>query len=461
MNAGNGGAMESYDVVAVGGGPGGYAAALRAALGGLKAAVIEKSRPGGTCLNRGCIPTKALIAAGLTAYRAGRASSVGLADTPGVFSDEGAFRHARKTVETLAAGVEMLLKKRSVTLITGRAALKPGGAVEVKTDGAAISLAAKNVIIATGSAPLFPKGLEPDGKVVIGSDEILEHNAPVGSNVVIIGGGVIGAEFACHYAMTGRSVMVVEMLERLLPPAPAGVSAELTRAFRKMKIKVLTGRKVAEVKRGDGAVVTLDDGSTMRADTVICAVGRKPCLDGTEALQLKQNASRRIAVGGRGKVSEGLYAVGDAAGEEAMLAHAATHQGIAAVEDILGVELDAKPAPVASVVYTHPEAAWVGAVPGGEKEIRTAAFPFRALGRAHTVGETAGYAALHYFEDKRIAGGEIVGEGAGEMIGTIALAIRMGATLDDLAKIPFPHPTFSEAMMEAALAGIGLPLHAL
>jgi dihydrolipoamide dehydrogenase len=459
--------MQRHDVVIIGGGPGGYVAAIRAGLAGLKTVLVEKSIVGGTCLNRGCIPTKAMIAAAAACYRAAHASSVGMADTAIPFSDDGAFAHARRTVETLVKGVEALLKKRNVTVVKGKGFPKQPGVVEVESDGRKDTIETMNVIIATGSVPFFPKGLEPDGKIVLGSDEILEHNARVGKSVAVIGGGVIGVELAEYYAMTGREVTVIEMLDRLLPMATQAASREITRALKKMKLKILTGRKVVELnKKENGAVLAIDDGTVVEVETVLCAVGRRAFLDGVDlkGIGAAQHKNGRIVIGERNRVGHGVYAIGDVAGLSPMLAHAASHQGIGVVEDILGLSPDEKPEPVASVVYSHPEVVWVGDVPvtpEAEKLAKSASFPLRALGRAHTIGETAGYATLYYDGSNRVVGGDMVGEGVSELAGTVALAIRLGATLEDFARIPFPHPTFSESLMEAAHVALGTPIHTM
>ncbi|MBN1809520.1 MAG: FAD-dependent oxidoreductase [Planctomycetes bacterium] len=458
--------MEKYDVAVIGSGPGGYVAALRAGLAGLRVVLVEKNRIGGTCLNRGCIPTKALIASALTTYRAGHGSSVGQQDFPVTFSDKGAFDHASRTVQNLAKGVETLFRKRNVSLIKGRGVVSEPGRVDIHTDDSSVEVQAANLVIATGSAPFFPKGLEPDGGVVLGSDEILELGRPVGKTVVVIGGGIIGTELACYYAMTGRRVTIVELLDRILPMAPPSVSKEMTRALKRMRIGIKTGCKVAGIGRNEsGAAVSLADGSVLEAETVISAVGRRPCLDGmdVDGLGLARLDNGRVAVDKCGNAADGVYVIGDAAGSLPMLAHVASHQAVSAVRRITGEPDDDGLQPAASVVYTHPEAAWVGRVPGGPDDggngVGEASFPLRALGRAHTVGETAGYVTLYHDDNSTVVGGEIVGEGAGENIAAVALAVRMGAALEDLAGIPFPHPTFSEALLEAAMVGLGLPLH--
>jgi len=459
--------MQRHDVVIIGGGPGGYVAAIRAGLAGLKTVLVEKSIVGGTCLNRGCIPAKAMIAAATACYRAAHASSVGMADTVIPFSDDGAFAHARRTVDGLVKGVEALLKKRNVTVVKGKGFLKQPGVVEVDADGKRDNIETMNVIVATGSVPFFPKGLEPDGKTVLSSDDVLESNAHVGRSVAVIGGGVIGIELAEYYAMTGREVTVIEMLDRLLPMATQAASKEITRALKKMRLKILTGRKVVELVRKErGAVLTIDDGTVVEVETVLCAIGRRAFLDGIDlrGIGAAQHKNGRIVINERNSIGHGVYAIGDAAGLSPMLAHAASHQGISAVEDILGLSPDEKAEPVASVVYSHPEVAWVGDVPvtpEAEKIAKFASFPLRALGRAHTIGETAGYATLYYDASNRIVGGDLVGEGVSELIGTVALAIRLGATLDDFARVPFPHPTFSESLMEAAHVALGMPLHTM
>ena len=374
---------ERYDLVIVGAGVGGYQAAIRAGTWGASVALVEAGDIGGTCLNRGCIPTKSLIE---DAARYRQANTIGSAER------NLAKMIARKNevVRGLTKGVAMLLKKRKVEVVEGRGRLAGSGpphVVEVAlAGGGSRTLRAGNVILATGSRPAVVPGLEPDGERVFDSDGILDATE-LGDRLVVVGGGILGCEFAYIYAALGYEVTIVEMLSSLVPMFSADAAREVTRAFKKLGVTIRTGTKIegADTSR-DGVTLSLAEGEALACDAVLVAVGRKPNTADVGLDDLGIIDERGFAeADAHGKTSvPGLYAVGDMNGQ-CMLAHFASHQGFAAVAGCLG-----RPVPVESAVpwcaYTHPEVALVGMTEDAAKEagreIVVGRFPMQGLGRA-------------------------------------------------------------------------------
>jgi dihydrolipoamide dehydrogenase len=483
---------ERYDLVIVGAGVGGYQAAIRAGTWGASVALVEAGDIGGTCLNRGCIPTKCLIedAAGFgAAHRRGFVTMESLkevlgphwvkvaAKSPGKPDPAPvAARHylaamiARKdeVVRGLTKGLAMLLKKRKVEVIEGRGRLAGSGpphVVEVElNEGGSRTLRAGNVILATGSRPAVVPGLEPDGERIFDSDGILEATE-LGDRLVVVGGGILGCEFAYIYGALGHAVTIVEMLDSLVPMFSADAAREVTKAFKNLSVAIKTGTKIDGAERsGDAVELSLAGGETLSADTVLVAVGRKPNTADAGLDDLGIIDERGFArADAHGKTSvPGLYAVGDMNGQ-CMLAHFASHQGFAAVAECLG-----RPVPVESAVpwcaYTHPEVALVGmtedAAREDGREIVVGRFPMQGLGRARAAGDTAGYFKIVAAADThRVLGVEIVGPHATDLIQEAALAVRLEARLEDLEETMHAHPTFAEGMMEAAMAGLGRGIH--
>lgn len=480
------------DLVIVGAGVGGYQAAIRAGAWGADVALVEAAEIGGTCLNRGCIPTKCLIedAAGLrAAHRRGfvtleslkevvgphwLAQGVRGPDDPGGEASSASphlaamIERKNEVVQGLIKGVAMLLKKRKVELIEGRGRIagpaKPT-TVEVElNEGGTRTLRGRNVILATGSRPALVGGLEPDGERVLDSDSILDATE-LRDRVVVVGGGILGCEFAYIYGALGCNVTVVEMLDTLLPQFSADAAREVTRALKKLGVKILTGTKIEGADRsGEAVTLALEGGEAIETDTVLVAVGREPNTAGLGISELGILGDRGFAeADAHGRTGlPGLYAVGDMNGQ-CMLAHYASHQGMSAVAACLG-----RPVPVPSAVpwcaYTHPEVALVGMTEDDAREagreVVTGRFPVQGLGRARAAGETAGYFKIVAAADThRVLGVEIVGPRATDLIQEAALAVRLEARLEDLEETMHAHPTFAEGMMEAAMAGLGRAIH--
>ena len=449
----------NYDLVIVGAGVGGYVSAIRAGTWGARVALIEEGDIGGTCLNRGCIPTKTLIESA-TAFR----SAKGLCDA--VERDLAAMIARKDEVVTgLRKGVSMLLKKRKVDVIEGRATLLDGRTVEVApSQGEPRKLNAQNVILATGSRPSVIPFLKPDGARVYNSDSILDAT-DIGPRIVVVGGGILGCEFAYVFGALGYDVTIVEMLDSIVPVFSDDATREVTRSLKKLGVTIRTDTKIESAKVGDTVKLDLG-GDTLEAETVLVATGRKPNIEdiGLDSLGASVLDDRGFVVAdavGR-TAAPGLRAIGDVTGK-VMLAHAASHQGIAAVADCLG-----KPVPRESSVpwcaYTHPEVALVGmleaeAAEAGKQTI-TGKFPVMALGRARAAGESAGYFKIVADANtKRVLGAEIVGPHATDLIHEAALAVKLEATLEDLEEMVHAHPTFAEGMMEAAGVALGQAIH--
>jgi dihydrolipoyl dehydrogenase len=453
----------SFDVVVIGGGPGGYVAALRAAQLGAKTAIVEKDRMGGTCLVRGCIPTKALLQSSELYTQAKGGAPFGLvADNVG-FDWSTAQKRKTAVVDQLVKGVEGLLKAGGVTSFTGSARLAGKGVVELDGD----SLQARDIVIATGSAiariPL------PGAELTIDSDQILELKE-VPRRLAVIGGGVVGMEFAAMFAALGSKVTVLEMLPQVLAMVDADLVAVYTKHLAKLGGEVHTDSKVSEVVRKNGALQvrfsTGGEGGALDADQVLLAVGRVPYTQGLDAEKagVKLERGRVVVDDHLRTTADGVWAIGDVIGG-IMLAHVASYEGVCAVENIAGhgnrvPDYHAAP----NCVYTDPEIAHVGL---GEKEakekgiaVKIGKFPFAAAGRALTLGQTEGFVkVLADAESGKLLGAHIIGPRATDLIAEATLAIQNGLTLDQVDLTIHAHPTLPESFMEAALAAQGRAIH--
>ncbi len=465
---------ELFDVVVIGGGPGGYVAAIRAAQLGMKVACVEKrSTLGGTCLNIGCIPSKALLHSselyaeardGLNAYGI-RIPTVEL-DLPAM-QDQKA-----KVVKELTQGVEFLFRKNKVTSIKGAARLEAPGRVAVELNaGGGQMLQARNIVIATGSESATVPGLAIDEQRVVSSTGALELQE-VPAHLVVVGAGYIGLELGTVWRRLGAKVTVVEWLDRITPGMDLEVSRQFQRLLSRQGLGFKLGTKVTEVgDAGDRLVITTEavDGGEpekMKADVMLIAVGRRPYTEGLgmENLGLKADNHGRIEVDRHFATAvEGIYAIGDVI-KGPMLAHKAEDEGVCVAEHIAGqsphIDYDAIPA----VIYTAPEVASVGRTEEQLKEANIAykagKFPFSANARARATGQTDGFVkVIADAGTDRLLGVHIIGAEAGTMIAEAALAIEFGASSEDLARTSHAHPTLEEAIKEAALAAHGAPLH--
>jgi dihydrolipoamide dehydrogenase len=469
-----------YDVVVIGAGTGGYVAAIRAAQLGLAVAVVERQKTlGGTCLVWGCIPTKALLEHAHALKIAQRASEWGLTGVDGksVGIDMPAV-HARKDkmVAGLTGGIELLFKKNKIDWIKGTARLTGGLGVEVtRHDGAREQIAArKEIVVATGSAARSVPGIDVDRKRIIFSDEAI-HLPEVPGTIAIMGSGAVGVEFASIFKSYGSEVTLIELLPRLVPGEDAAVSAELEKSFKRRGIKVHTGTKVTSAKAGaKGVDVEMQggDGKAQKAsfDLLLVATGRGPVTEGlgAEAAGLALDRGY-IVVDPLFRTSvPNISAIGDVitmGGPHYQLAHVSSMEGVILAERIAGhevVPIDYDHVP--RCTYSDPEIGSVGLTEAEAKaaghDVRTGAFPFKALGRARMAGETDGFVKI-VAEKKydEVLGVHIIGPRATEIVAEAVLALRLECTVEELVRTIHAHPTMSEAMGEAAHAAHGAAIH--
>ncbi len=454
---------EVFDVAVLGGGPGGYAAALRAATRGANVCCIEQDHVGGTCLNVGCIPTKAMLHAAGLVYGASAAEQFGVSmGAPSV--DGPAFmQRVAKVVAGLRKGVEGLLKARKVTLIRGRGRLTGTGEVAVETDAGLVEVQAGAVIIATGSRPATLDFLPKDSPRVWTTNEATTAS-DLPESVIILGGGVIGCEFATAYAELGIPTTVVEMLDSLVSELGADASKAVTRSLKKRKVNIRIGARVTGVSAdGDGVRAELADGTLVEASHMLVCVGRKPNVEdiGLDVAGV-EIAGGVIAVDDRCLTSApNAYAVGDVA-EQCQYAHLATRMGLVAADNACGHDAADDRTVVPAGVYTHPQVATVGLTQeqAGD-DARAAQFPLQACGLAQVQGKADGVVKIIAGDTGLILGAVIVAPNATDLIQEIAIAMRHGLTVEQVAETIHAHPTMVETLGEAAESWLGLPLHTL
>jgi dihydrolipoamide dehydrogenase len=434
-------------------------------------AVIESERPGGVCLNWGCIPTKSLLSgAELVESLRERGTAFGI-NTGGITLDYGrAIDHSRRVADRLCQGVQALLKKNRIELVRGCAQLSGETSLEVSGPDAR-NVEAAQILLATGSREWVPPDVAVDGKRVLTSREALESRT-VPDRLLIIGAGAVGIEFAYVYATYGARVTILEMADRLLPAADVEISKALEKEFRRKGIELLLGCRFEKIEPGrDGVRVAYsraEQGEEIAVDQVLVAVGRRPA---TEELGLERAG---VAVDERGFVSVDdrhrtsiptIAAVGDVAGG-ALLAHKASEEGIAAVETMVGLDrppLD--PLRIPACIYAQPQVAWIGLSEAQAREqhgdaVRIGKFPFSAVGKAVAADHTSGFVKLIVnAEFGEILGAHIIGAGATELIAELSLAMQLEATTAEVAHTVHAHPTLSEAIWESALSAEGRSLN--
>ncbi|MHC4154724.1 MAG: dihydrolipoyl dehydrogenase [Planctomycetota bacterium] len=454
-----------YDVAVIGSGPGGYVAALRASMRGAKTCCIEKDKLGGACLNVGCIPTKAMLYASGAHWHLQHLDKLGISvGKPQI--DAGVFlNRSAAVVKGLRDGVAFLLKKRKVDVVTGRARLTGSRKILVETGNGTEEIEASNIIIATGSRPIRPDFLPWDSGCLMTTDEATTATA-LPRSVLILGGGVIGCEFATIYSELGIPTTIVEMLDRLVPPLEPDISKAITAALQQRNVNVITGTKIESVTAGKrGITAKVGSDNTVEADTLLVAAGRKA---NTEDLGLEklgvQLEDGVIKTDQRCRTNvEGIYAIGDVA-ETRQYAHLATRMGIIAADNATGHEASDDRTIVPVGVYTHPEVACVGLseeqARDKHKNVHVVRFNYSASGMARACEQTQGGVKL--IADKELGaiyGAVVIGPHATDVIQEITLAMRNELTVEEIANTIHPHPTFVEAIHEAAEAWTGLPLH--
>ncbi len=463
--------LMKYDVTIIGAGPAGYVCAIRSAQLGLKVHVVEKAAMGGVCLNVGCIPSKALIAAGGLMKKIQHAEIMGIT-TKGVDLDvKKLVAWKEGIVGKLTGGVAGLLKSHKVDVSMGDAKVVAANKVEVTdSKGKKTSIDSKHVVIATGSTPIEIPGFDFDGKNVWSSTEALKPEK-LPKRMLIIGGGYIGLELGLVYHNLGTEIRVVEFMDRVLPGMEAELSKEMGRSLKKKKVKVHLKAKAKSYKKGkDGLDVTVEvngKDEVFGCDVILSTVGRRPNGKdlGLEALGVSLDKQGFIEVDAQRQTNvAGIYAIGDCAGQP-MLAHKGSHEGLIAAAAISGDKGAAyDPACIPAVIFTDPQIASVGLSTEEAKaqgfEPVEGKFPFAASGRAMSLNETEGWAKV--IGDKKtdkVLGIHLIGPEVTELIAEGALAIEMGATVEDLASTIHAHPTLPEAVMEAAEAVHNMAVH--
>lgn len=461
----------NYDVIVIGSGPGGYVAAIRASQLGMKVGVVERSELGGICLNWGCIPTKALMKSAQVFEYAKHAADYGVIVNGEVIADfEAMVKRSRGVADGMSKGIQFLFKKNKIDHIAGTGKLKPGKIVEVTdAEGKKTDYQANHIILATGARSRELPNLKMDGKKIIGYREAMTLPKKPES-MVVVGSGAIGSEFAYFYNAIGTKVTLVEFLPNVVPVEDEEVSKQLERSFKKSGMKVMTSSTVESVDTsGDLCKVTIKTKKgeeIIEAEIVLSAVGIATNLEG---LGLEETGVKVE----KGKVEvddyyrtnvEGVYAIGDIVHGPA-LAHVASHEGILCVEKISGMHVDPLDyGNIPGCTYTHPEIASVGmtekaAIEAGY-EIKVGKFPFSASGRASAAGAKEGFVKV-IFDAKygEWLGAHLIGENVTELIAEVVVARKLETTGEEIIKSVHPHPTMSEAIMEAVAAAYGEVIH--
>ena len=471
-------ADNSFDVVVIGSGPGGYVTAIRAAQLGFKTAIVEKAYLGGICNNWGCIPTKALLRSAEIYHYFQHAKDYGLSADNIQFDIKAVIARSRGVVKRLSGGVEYLMNKNRISIVWGEAMLDGAGKFSVKATDApapkgalgAGSYTAKHIIVATGARPRALPGLEPDKKLVWTYFEAMNPDK-MPKSLLVVGSGAIGIEFASFYRTMGAEVTVVEVLPQILPVEDAEIAGFARKQFEKQGIKVMSGAKVTKLdKKADSVTATVEDGKggtqQITVDRVISAVGVVGNIEGFGLEKLGVKTERGcIVIDKYGRTNvPGIYAIGDVAGPP-MLAHKAEHEGIICVEAIKGMNphgMDKTLIP--GCTYCHPQVASVGLTEAKAKEagkdIRVGRFPFVANGKAIAQGEDQGMVKV-IFDKKtgQLLGAHMVGSEVTELIQGFVVAMNLETTEEELFHTIFPHPTISETMKEAVLDAYGRVLN--
>jgi dihydrolipoamide dehydrogenase len=453
----------------IGAGPGGYVAALKAAQLGAQVTVIEDTEVGGTCLNRGCIPTKALVASAEALHKAKNLEDFGIEVsgeiTPNISK---IMERKNKIVSTQVKGIRSLFKNWGVNLVEGRGILLTPEKIEVqKKDNTTEIIETDKIIIATGSKPAQIPIFPFDGEHIMSSDDALNIKS-IPKSLIIIGAGVIGCEFACIFKELGTEVTMLEMMPRAISTEDPEISEALEKELKKKKIKLMTSIKVERVEgQYDGIHVYLSDGKELVAEKLLVSIGRALNTEsiGLEAIGIKKGVRGEIVVNEKMETNiEGIYAIGDVTGGM-LLAHTASKQGIVAASNACGIEKRYDSFVVPTAIFTSPEIGSVGlrehqAVDKGIK-IKTGHFQFRALGKAHAMGEIDGLIKVVADADTdKVLGVHIIGPHASDLVHEGALAIKSGLTVKEVADMIHAHPTLAEGLMEASEDVHGEAIHA-
>jgi dihydrolipoamide dehydrogenase len=462
-------ATQTFDVIVIGAGPGGYVAAIRAAQLGLKVAIVERENLGGICLNWGCIPTKALLRSSEVFHLMERAAEFGLSADKIGYDLDAVVKRSRGVAKQLSSGIGHLMKKNKITVVMGAATLPAKGKVSVKTDKGVEELVAKNIVLATGARARELPGLEGDGDLVwTYRDALVPPRMP--KKLLVIGSGAIGIEFASFYNTLGADTTVVEVMDRVLPVEDAEISAFAKKSFTKQGMKIMEKSMVKQLDRGKGVVTAhIESGGKvqkMEFDTVISAVGIVGNVEGLglEALGVKIDRTHVVTDAYCRTGVEGLYAIGDIAGAP-WLAHKASHEGVMVADLIAGKHAHpVKPESIAGCTYCQPQVASVGYTEAKAKElgydIKVGRFPFIGNGKAIALGEAEGMIKT-VFDAKtgELLGAHMIGAEVTELIQGYVVGRQLETTEEDLMNTVFPHPTLSEMMHESVLDAFDRVIH--
>lgn len=451
--------MDKFDICVIGAGPGGYVAAIHAGRTGKKVALIEKEYFGGTCLNWGCIPTKTLLASSEALKIAKHASDFGVTINGEVNFDWSAMQ-ARKNgiVDKLRTGISSLLKNANVETFNGTAEFKNRNTISIKnSDGEHSTIEAEKIIVATGSKPAIP-GFIPKAQNVLDSTSLLAIEK-VPKSMIVLGGGVIGCEFACLFSELGTEVTIVEMMPDILPGLDVEVTKQLSRELKKKKVKVLTGNPLENIKVTNDGITANTGKKELSAEYLLVSIGRLPVTEGLnpQAAGIEVTERGFITVDEKCNTNvEGIYAIGDVTGR-IQLAHLASAMAITAAENACGNNDSFSDKYVPGCIFTHPEIGVVGLTQEQCEaqgiEIKVGKFPFAALGKAMAINETTGFAKIITdSKTDKILGVHIIGPHATDLIAEAVTALEKGITAEELGKVIHAHPTLGEIMMEAAHA---------
>ncbi|MDD5428588.1 MAG: dihydrolipoyl dehydrogenase [Candidatus Omnitrophica bacterium] len=455
--------MTNYDIAIIGSGPGGYVAAIYAARHKLKTCVIEKGLVGGTCLNRGCIPTKSFLNSASILSEIKSSSEYGI-DVSG-YNIDFAKMASRKdeAVLRLRAGIETLFRGNKIELIRGRAEISGPDAIKIEGAG---TITAKNIIIAAGSRPANLPNVKIDEADVLSSDGILDIKT-LPKSLVIIGGGVIGCEFASLYNTLGSKVIIVEFTDRLIPTQSREASKKLEMSFKKRGIDIFTSSSAETVTKDGALKVSVSGGTSIECEKVLVSVGRRPEADGLGDMKAAGIAldKGRIVVDEHLRTgAKNIFAIGDCINGP-LLAHKASYDGIVAIDNILGKARKPDYSNVPSCIWTEPEIASVGICEEEAKakypDARIAKFPYMGSGKAYIMGKSEGFAKIIGDKDGKILGVEMFGALACELIAEAVLAKTAGLTIEEWSRAVHGHPTLSEILQEAAHVFCGTPIHGL
>ncbi|WP_315167931.1 dihydrolipoyl dehydrogenase [Metaclostridioides mangenotii] len=455
-------------LVIVGGGPGGYVAALKASMFDVEVTVIENYKVGGTCLNFGCIPTKSLLASANVLNTVLDANDFGINIDGDISIDYNTIISRKdKVVDQLVKGVEFLLDKRKVDLVNGYGRIIDRNTVEVtKADGDIEIIKGDKIILAQGSKPVIPSIFPYDGKTVITSDDVLSLKE-LPKSMVVVGGGVIGCEIGQFFRSMGTEVTIVEMADQLLINEDKDIVKQLVRQFKRDKIKMITGTSIVSCEvKDNNATVELSDGKKIETQYVLLSVGRKSNIEGSGIEDIGiQTKSGKVIVDKYLQTSvEGIYAVGDII-DTPFLAHVASKEGEIAVDNALGRSRELNYTAIPRCVYTEPEVASVGKTEKdlikGEIPYRVGKFEFRGLGKAQTIGKYQGFVKVIVGEDDRILGASIIGASATELLTELTLAVHLGLTVQQVGDVIHPHPSLCEGLIEALHDANGEAIHSV